>query len=380
MGPETLSKDQQKTALEEIPSLIQMLSHNFFIGGYFIGPQIQMKKFQQCINQEYQDALPGSPFDYGFKRLGLGFCYLVFHLVGAMFLYSDWTASDDFINSCFLTKILLMPFWCKITLSKYLSMWLMAEGVCVISGLSFNGVNDKTGKIDWKGCANVKIGRLETSTKFGHVIESFNINTNNWVATYIYKRLKFLGSRTISQVVTLLFLAVWHGFHSGYYLVFFNEFLSIKVEREFLSIWSKSAKVERWSSSPMGSRIISMLGMAYVFFFLPHCLLPFVLLTYNKFVPAYMSMYGCLYIIYFSWPLWKGMVKKFLFDENVIVKVDVKENVIVVKDEAEKVTESVKEEVSAADEKVVATAAGDESKEVAAEADITKTVDDKKNI
>ena len=204
MGPETLSKDQQKTALEETPSLIQMLSHNFFIGGYFIGPQIQMKKFQQSINQEYQDALPGSPLEYGFKRLGLGFCYLIFHLVGAMFLYSDWPTSDDFLDSCFLTKILLLPFWCKITLSKYLSLWLIAEGVCIISGISFNGVHEKTGKIDWKGCANVKIMRLETSSKFGHVIESFNINTNNWVATYIYKRLKFLGSRTISQVNKLV--------------------------------------------------------------------------------------------------------------------------------------------------------------------------------
>ena len=179
-------------------------------------------------------------------------------------------------------------------------------------------------------------------------------------------------------------MAVWHGFHSGYYLVFFNEFLSIKVEREFLSIWSKSAKVERWSSSPTGSRIISLLGMSYVFFFLPHCLLPFVLLTYNKFLPSYMSMYGCLYIIYLSWPLWKGVVKKFLLDENIIVKADIKENVNVVKDEVvtEKVTESVKEEeVSAAAEKVVAAAAAeDESKEVAAEADITETGDDKKNI
>ena len=198
----------------------------------------------------------------------------------------------------------------------------------------------------------------------------------------IYVRIKF-------KVVTLLFLAVWHGFHSGYYLVFFNEFLSIKVEREFLSIWSKSAKVERWSSTPMGSRLISMLGMSYVFFFLPHCLLPFVLLTYNKFLPSYLSMYGCLYVIYFSWPLWKGMVKKFLFDENVIVKEtvkkvehiidNVKENVEFTKDETEKATESVTKEESAAVEKVTVAAVGD-SKEGVAVADIAKAVDDKKNI
>jgi len=333
-GKEALSKDQQKTALAEVPSVIEMFSHNFFIGGYFIGPQVPMSKYKQFVSQSYQDSLPGSPLGYGFKRLGLGISYLAFHVLGSMFLPSEWPASDDFINSCLVTKLMLLPFWCKFTLSKYLSAWLMSEGICVISGLSFNGVGPD-GWIDWKGCANVKIGRLEGSTKFGHVIESFNINTNNWVAVYIYKRLKFMGSRTISQVVTLLFLAVWHGFHSGYYLVFFNEFLSIKVEREFLSIWTKSAKIVRWESDPKGAKIISFLGWCYVFFFLPHCLLPFVLLTYNKFLPSYLSMYGILYVIYFSWPLWKAFVRDFLWDENVKVKA-----------KSEEVTEVAKEVVN----------------------------------
>ena len=319
-GLESLSRDQQKTALTESPSLVEMLSHNFFIGGYFIGPQIQMRKYQQCLTPTYQNALPGSPLGYGLRRLGLGFLYLAFHILGSMYLFSDWPSSEDFINSCILTKLILLPFWCKITLSRYISFWLIAEGVCVLSGLSFLGVTeDDKGrqKIDWKGCANVNPIRLETSTKFGHVIESFNINTNNWVAVYIYKRLKFMGSRTVSQLVTLLFLAVWHGFHSGYYLTFLNEFLIIKIEREFLAILSKSTKVARWQSSLQGGRVISLLGWLYVFMLLPHCLVPFVLLTHNKFVPSYTSMYFCLYLFLFTWPLWKKMVKTYLLNENI---------------------------------------------------------------
>lgn len=31
----------------------------------------------------------------------------------------------------------------------------------------------------------------------------------------MYKRLKFLGNREISQFAALLFLAVWHGLHTG---------------------------------------------------------------------------------------------------------------------------------------------------------------------
>ena len=380
-GQDALSRDQQRTALTQTPSLIQMLSHNFFIGGYFIGPQIQMRKFQQCLTPTYQEDLPGSPLSYGLTRLGLGVLYLVIHLVGSMFLYSDWPASEEFINSCLLTKLLLMPLWCKITLSKYISLWLMAEGVCVISGLSYNEVTeDEKGKqkIDWKGCANVKIVRLETSTKFGHVIEGFNINTNNWVAVYIYKRLKFMGSRTVSQLVTLLFLAVWHGFHSGYYLVFLNEFLVIKVEREFLSIWSKSAKVSRWQSTPRGPGLISLMGWLYVLLVLPHCLVPFVLLTYNKFVPSYLSTYCCLYVFFFTWPLWKRLVKKFLLNENVPVREETEK---INKDETVEKAFNDKDESTAAPSKKAVITADDSSETVKTVAQVKSESDhDKKNV
>jgi len=310
-GAEALSKDQQQSAIEETPSLLEMLSHSFFIGGYFVGPQIQMKKYREFVSPTYQQSLPGSPLPYGFKRLGLGLCYMILHVVGSIYLPADWPASDGFYSSWLLTKLLLLPIWCRFILAKYLFAWLSAEGVCIISGLAFNGVKEG-GFIDWKGCANVKVGRLEGSTKFGHVIESFNINTNNWVAVYVYKRLKFMGSRTISQVVTLLFLAVWHGFHSGYYLTFFNEFLTVKVEREFLAIWSRSAKVEKWVQDPQTALVCKILGWCWVFFILPHCFIAFALLTYNKIIPAYFSTYFFLYILLFTWPLWKGAVKEFL--------------------------------------------------------------------
>lgn len=84
----------------------------------------------------------------------------------------------------------------------------------------------------WNGLENVKISVLENATEFNHYILSFNINTNHWVAQYIYKRLKFFGSRLISQGVSLLFLAIWHGFHSGYYICFAFEFIVMYMEKD----------------------------------------------------------------------------------------------------------------------------------------------------
>lgn len=82
------------------------------------------------------------------------------------------------------------------------------------------------------GCTNIKVGVFENTSKFGHYVESFNVQTNHWVAVYVYKRLKFLNNRVLSHLGALLFLAIWHGFHSGYYMTFFMEFMVIRMEKE----------------------------------------------------------------------------------------------------------------------------------------------------
>jgi lysophospholipid acyltransferase 5 len=48
----------------------------------------------------------------------------------------------------------------------------------------------------------------------------------------VFKRLKFLGNKILSQVATLLFLAIWHGLHSGYIICFSMEFIIVNVEKQ----------------------------------------------------------------------------------------------------------------------------------------------------
>ena len=47
-------------------------------------------------------------------------------------------------------------------------MWLIAEGVVILSGLAYNG-RDADGNIFWNGGANVKLRVYENSTRFQHV-------------------------------------------------------------------------------------------------------------------------------------------------------------------------------------------------------------------
>ena len=129
------------------------------------------------MKPEYTSSLPASPLPYGFKRLGLALCYmliqvtvllvLIAHIfkyntalqvVGSIYLPSNWPGSESFQQSSLLLRFLLLPLWVKIVLSKYIFAWLLAESVCVFSGLSFVEKRED-GSVDWRGCANVKVHR-----------------------------------------------------------------------------------------------------------------------------------------------------------------------------------------------------------------------------
>lgn len=109
-----------------------------------------------------------------------------------------------------------------------------------VTGITFKGV-DENGKADWTGCSNIKLMVFENTKRFQHYIDSFNVQTNHWIAEYAFKRLRFLGNRTYSQLGALAFLALWHGFHSGYYMCFAMEFLVMVFEREVRYIETMSA-------------------------------------------------------------------------------------------------------------------------------------------
>lgn len=310
-----LSKDQEKSALSDAPSILEMLSHTFFVGGYLVGPQFSMKKFREFVKPEFHKDLP-SPIAFGVKRLGIGICYITAHVVISMYLPEMWPMMDSYMAKPLLVKLLLLPIWVKGILCKYLGVWLMAEGVCVVSGLGYNG-KSADGAVDWTGCANVKLRRFESATSFGHIIESFNINTNAWAAAYIYKRLKFLNNRNISQGATLGFLAIWHGWHSGYIVTFFNEFIVMNLEKQFLGWWGRSDKAKHWMEHPAYNSVTSIIGWVYVVFFLPHCFFAFAMLQYPRYIVAYKSVYFLEYLFFLTWPAWGKAVKAILAPKTI---------------------------------------------------------------
>merc|ERR1712079_662849 len=104
--PEELSKDQKDNALTEVPSILEVCSQSFFIGGYFVGPQFSMRKFQNFIQRNINEDLPPSR-RFAFKRFGIGLCYLLGHLLGDKFIAPvEFVETPEFANLGFLKKTL----------------------------------------------------------------------------------------------------------------------------------------------------------------------------------------------------------------------------------------------------------------------------------
>lgn len=202
-------------------------------------------------------------------------------------------------------------------------------------GLTYNGKDD-TGKTKWDGLANVDLWKLENATEFNHYIQSFNINTNHWVAQYIYKRLKFLGNRYVSQAAALLFLSVWHGFHSGYYVCFFFEFIVMYMEKDvgfkstkitfnvvnfnffsqFQSILQTNEQLSSFFKKSPINVIVYVLLRLYTFVFMGWCLVPFALLTFERYWKAYGALNYIGVVFFGFYPFLYGPILRLLLKKK----------------------------------------------------------------
>lgn len=312
--PESLSDDSKKVALREMPQLLETLGFAFFPASFLVGPQFPLKRYQDFVEGKFGPS-PGTPpqsVQAAVKRFLLGVGVLSVFLTLGQFTSDDYMMSDAFANRGILMRYFELGVWGRFTLYKYISCWLLTEGACILFGITHNGV-DEFGTIKWDGVENVKVSVLESATEFSQYIHAFNINTNSWVSHYIYKRLKFLGSRYYSQAISLMFLAAWHGFHSGYYVCFAFEFMVIFLERDVKQIVKSNAEMTNYLRRPAVSVALTLLLRVYTFVFMGWCLLSFALLTFERYWLAYGSVNYIGLLFFLLYPiLYRYILKNLL--------------------------------------------------------------------
>ncbi|GLV38357.1 nessy [Carabus blaptoides fortunei] len=310
---EKLSNDNKQVCLREPPSFLKYCGFMCFPASFLVGPQFPYKRYENFVNGVYRESddenvLPDC-IGPALRRLGQGILYLALFQGGSTYFTESYLMSESYEELSFLWRMVYLSFWARFQLYKYISCWLITEGALIMFSLSHNG-KDNSGITQWNGCENVKLWLFENATEFNHYILSFNINTNHWVAQYIYKRLRFLGNRYLSQLFALAFLAVWHGFHSGYYICFFNEFIVMFFEKDLRTMIEKHEKVVNFFRTPGISHALYFVLRCYTFLFMGWCLAPFVLLKFPKYYQIYSSVYFIGFIFFLPWPIvYKPIVK-----------------------------------------------------------------------
>ena len=117
------------------------------------------------------------------------------------------------------------------------------------------------------------------------------MQTNNWCGKYVFRRLAFLGNKTLSHITTMAFLAIWHGFYIGYVILFAIEFCYLTGERtlcENLKIISGKEYQELKAPLRIGIRLFSIVFRAYICSFAAAA---FMLLTWPRVHAAYSEVY-----------------------------------------------------------------------------------------
>ncbi|KAM7540347.1 hypothetical protein Aperf_G00000020012 [Anoplocephala perfoliata] len=388
---ESLSEYQKNAAIKQLPDPLEAFSFCFMPTSCFAGPQFTWRHYQAFINRtlrpkiilecrsSMQKYLLNPKLHRTLSRLSIGIICLAIHVLSLNYFPMDYMRTKEFlIEHCFFYRLFYMGVFAKMLFMRYLAIWLIGEGACVLLGLGCTGrvrikyheVNKKAeedpktdaGKsapVNAAGdgigsgaqfrkvavlsssgldgfrlpselspedlqavregratvieeqhtrCANISIVRYELATNTDLVISSFNINTNKWMLEYVYKRLRFLGNKTLSHICTLTFLAVWHGFYSGYYVTFLLEFLTVYAEKEFLTIVRRSIYADFLYGTVAGKIFTTIIGKLHVFFLLSNPMVAFALLRASLWIPVYNSVYW-IGFIYLLWPLAKPLVK-----------------------------------------------------------------------
>ncbi|KAF9580179.1 Lysophosphatidylcholine acyltransferase 3 [Lunasporangiospora selenospora] len=211
--------------LAKLPTLPETIAYAFFPFAFLVGPQFSFSLYRKYITMDLFDVpvpstatnkakeeakaistangIPQGSLRYATRCFALGVFYLgLGQVLGAYF------PTLELLTKAFAARPMaekLFIFWWtgKTVLNKYLGIWTIAEGPCVLSGITFNGY-DEQGRPEWDGLRNVNPLKYEFATSLNQIIGSFNMNTNYWAKLYfmdmeVERRLRIQFGRPVEQ-------------------------------------------------------------------------------------------------------------------------------------------------------------------------------------
>ena len=287
-------KPEKAPLLTEDVTMLEVFGFAFFYPTSLVGPQIQFRRYKDFVEGTlYDRERIKSNIPYGIKRFVAGIVSGLFYTILVRYVPINHLVSKEFASENLLYKVSYSALRHFIGLKQYYTVWLFSEAACVFTGVSFR--SEKDGQVDWSSCAGVKLYKLETAYNAQMIVESFNVTTNEWAMQYIYKRCRFLKSKLLSQLITLLFISTWHGFHPGYYLCSFWQIPILQLEKMITPVLFSVPL----SKQSLPTRYIGyVLGVMYRYHIvaIPFCF--FQLLTWERCWAFSSAIQHCLFIEY----------------------------------------------------------------------------------
>ncbi|VDK79441.1 unnamed protein product [Onchocerca ochengi] len=229
-----LKKYQIQTSIKKSPNLLEIAAFGYFFCGTFAGPLFTLSRFRSFVAGEYLDSKKEVRISGLMPSLGrfvMACFYIIIYQWGVLWIPNEYFNSPEFFALSFRWKVIWIVLWFRIIMCRYISVWLFTEGAAILAGIAYNG-KDLKGNDRWDGVRDVHIKRWEFGLDFQSVIDSFNVGTNTFAKNNLYRRLQWLGNQTYSHFITLIYLAIWHGYHLGYFIIFVLEFGCILAQKQ----------------------------------------------------------------------------------------------------------------------------------------------------
>uniref|UniRef100_A0A915CVU8 Lysophospholipid acyltransferase 5 n=1 Tax=Ditylenchus dipsaci TaxID=166011 RepID=A0A915CVU8_9BILA len=277
-----LKSDQLKTAIKDPPSLVETAAFGLFFSGTLVGPQFTLSRFRSFVNGEFLDEkreVRSSSIMASIQRFVAG--------VSLLGLYGFLTHSLHRLSS------ITCPF-----LENYLEYLMVPSNyVSILHGFSSNGGICYSHR--WDGTRDLNIIKWELGSDFQSVVESFNCGTNTFAKNHIFRRLKWLGNKYYSQAITLSYLAIWHGFHLGYFMLFFYEFTCMWAQGQLFALIKRTEGAEEFFKQSWTRPFTWLFGRITINISMAFGFLTFGLIKKEIWIVALKAMYFYGYIIYF---------------------------------------------------------------------------------
>lgn len=234
--PESLLSPYTKSrAIKKHPNILPYIGYVFFYASLLTGPAFDYADYDKFIHGTLFDDVPESKRPgkakrriprsgaVALKKVIEGAFWAVLFLKVAPYFDVKYVLSGDLVKEHgFFYRIFyfwILGFTFRL---KYYTIWTIAEGACILSGIGYNGYDAETDSFKWNRVQNIDPWTFETGQNVHACLESWNMNTNKWLKNYVYFRIAKKGKKPgfKSTLFTFATSAFWHGTRPGYYLTF----------------------------------------------------------------------------------------------------------------------------------------------------------------